>query len=116
MGELGYELHIPIDEALPVYRKLMALGSDLGIRNAGYRAIESLRLEKGYRAWGSDLSPDHTPLEAGLGWAVKLSSETEFLGKDALAQQRRQRLRNSLPVLLHRIRVSILSDGRPFSR
>ena len=74
----------------------MAAGSDLGIRNAGYRAIESLRLEKGYRAWGSDLSPDHTPLEAGLGWAVKLSSETDFLGKDALAQQRRQGLKKQL--------------------
>ncbi|HBP84215.1 MAG TPA: FAD-dependent oxidoreductase, partial [Gammaproteobacteria bacterium] len=96
VGELGYELHIPIDEVLPVYRTLMAAGSDLGIRNAGYRAIESLRLEKGYRAWGSDLSPDHTPLEAGLGWAVKLSSETDFLGKDALAQQRRQGLKKQL--------------------
>jgi len=96
VGELGYELHIPIDEVLPVYRTLMASGSDLGIRNAGYRAIESLRLEKGYRAWGSDLSPDHTPLEAGLGWAVKLSSETDFLGKDALLQQRRQGLKKQL--------------------
>jgi len=96
VGELGYELHIPIDEVLPVYRTLMAAGSDLGIRNAGYRAIESLRLEKGYRAWGSDLSPDHTPLEAGLGWAVKLSSETDFLGKDALLEQRRQGLKKQL--------------------
>ena len=50
----------------------MAAGAPHGIANAGYRAIESLRLEKGYRAWGADIGPDHTPLEAGLGWAVKL--------------------------------------------
>ncbi|MBT3974034.1 MAG: GcvT family protein [Acidiferrobacteraceae bacterium] len=93
VGELGFELHIPVDNALKVYQALMSAGDDLGIHNAGYRAIESLRLEKGYRAWGADLSPDHTPLEAGLGWAVKLKSETDFLGKAALQQQRRDGLK-----------------------
>ena len=57
-----------------VYDALMAAGAPHGIANAGYRAIESLRLEKGYRAWGADIGPDHTPLEAGLGWAVKLQA------------------------------------------
>ena len=93
VGELGFELHIPVGNALKVYQALMSAGADLGIHNAGYRAIESLRLEKGYRAWGADLSPDHTPLEAGLGWAVKLKSETDFLGKAALQQQRRDGLK-----------------------
>ncbi len=65
----------------------MAAGSGHGIANAGYRAIESLRLEKGYRAWGADIGPDHTPLEAGLGWAVKLKQNTPFLGREALAAQ-----------------------------
>ena len=53
----------------------MAAGRDRGLVNAGYRAIETLRLEKGYRAWGSDIGPDHTPVEAGLGWACKMQIE-----------------------------------------
>jgi 4-methylaminobutanoate oxidase (formaldehyde-forming) len=65
----------------------MAEGAKHGIANAGYRAIESLRLEKGYRAWGSEIGPDHSPLVAGLGWAAKLKSSTPFQGRDALAAQ-----------------------------
>ena len=57
---------MPVESALVVYERLMEAGEQHGIANAGYRAIESLRLEKGYRAWGSDIGPDHTPLEAGL--------------------------------------------------
>lgn len=87
VGELGWELHIPVEFALTVYESLMQAGADYGIVNAGYRAIESLRLEKGYRAWGSDLTPDHTPLEAGLGWAAKLRRNTDFLGRQALLKQ-----------------------------
>ncbi len=87
VGELGYELHVPVEFALTVYEGLMAAGSQYGIGNAGYRAIESLRLEKGYRAWGSDIGPDHTPLQAGLGWATKMWSESPFLGREALAKQ-----------------------------
>src|SRR4051794_2224804 len=71
MGELGWELHVPVEYAPSVYDTLMAAGAPHGLVNAGYRAIESTRLEKGYRAWGSDIGPDHTPLEAGLGWALK---------------------------------------------
>ncbi|HEY8138850.1 MAG TPA: glycine cleavage T C-terminal barrel domain-containing protein, partial [Methylocystis sp.] len=59
-------------------------GAPFGLANAGYRAIESLRLEKGYRAWGADIGPDHTPPMAGLGWAVKLKSGLPFQGRDAL--------------------------------
>ncbi|HJP07934.1 MAG: FAD-dependent oxidoreductase [Acidiferrobacteraceae bacterium] len=96
VGELGFELHIPVSDALGVYQSLMSAGADMGIHNAGYRAIESLRLEKGYRAWGSDLSADHTPLEAGLGWAVKLESDIDFLGKAALMQQQSEGLKKQL--------------------
>ena len=88
MGELGWELHVPVESARRVYDALLATGAPLGLRNAGYRAIESCRLEKGYRAWGADIGPDHTPLEAGLGWAVKDRSTTDFLGRDAVAHQR----------------------------
>ena len=88
VGELGWELHIPRAAAVDVYDALMAAGRSCGIVNAGYRAIESLRLEKGYRAWGSDIGPDHTPLEAGLGWAVKLARDIPFMGRDAIAAQK----------------------------
>lgn len=87
VGELGWELHIPMESGTAVYTALMAAGAELGIRNAGYRAIESLRLEKGYRAWGADIGPDFTPLEAGLGWAVKLKQEIPFQGREALLAQ-----------------------------
>jgi sarcosine dehydrogenase len=92
VGELGWELHIPVECALAVYERLMEAGRQFGIANAGYRAIESLRLEKGYRAWGADIGPDHTPLDAGLGWAVKLAKSLPFLGRDALLAQRSQPL------------------------
>jgi 4-methylaminobutanoate oxidase (formaldehyde-forming) len=96
VGELGWELHIPTEFAVNVYEALMAAGADFGIANAGYRAIETLRLEKGYRAWGSDIGPDHTPLEAGLGWAVKLQKPTPFLGREALLAQKQQPLKKSM--------------------
>jgi 4-methylaminobutanoate oxidase (formaldehyde-forming) len=88
VGELGYELHIPVEFAATVYDRLMWAGQPLGIANAGYRAIESLRLEKAYRAWGADIGPDHSPLMAGLGWAVKLRKSIPFLGRAALEEQR----------------------------
>jgi sarcosine dehydrogenase len=93
VGELGWELHIPVEFAATVYDALMEAGKEFGIANAGYRAIESLRLEKGYRAWGSDIGPDHSPLEAGLGWAVKFKKNTPFLGREALEAQRGQKLK-----------------------
>jgi 4-methylaminobutanoate oxidase (formaldehyde-forming) len=74
----------------------MEAGARHDIVNGGYRAIESLRLEKGYRAWGSDIGPDYTPLEAGLGWAVKLRQNLPFLGREALAAQRERKLTRRL--------------------
>ncbi len=90
MGELGWELHVPVDQARGVYLALMSAGASVGLRNAGYRSIESCRLEKGYRAWGSDIGPDTTPIEAGLGWAVKTDGGRSFLGRDAIERQRAQ--------------------------
>jgi len=96
VGELGWELHVPTDGIGAVYDSLMAAGKSHGIANAGYRAIESLRLEKFYRAWSSDISPDHSPLEAGMAWAVKLKKNTPFLGREALVTQ----VAKKLPKLL----------------
>ncbi|WP_160010911.1 FAD-dependent oxidoreductase [Rhizobium sp. 18055] len=87
VGELGYELHVPVEYATTVYDALMAAGAAFQLVNAGYRAIESCRLEKGYRAWGSDIGPDHTPIEAGLGWAVKTRKTTPFRGREAIERQ-----------------------------
>lgn len=87
VGELGWELHIPIEFAVNVYEAIMRAGAGHGIANAGYRAIESLRLEKGYRAWGAEIGPDHSPLVAGLGWAAKLKSAQPFQGRAALEAQ-----------------------------
>ena len=86
VGELGWELHIPVDFAVSAYDALVGAGAPFGLVDAGYRAIESLRLEKGYRAWCADIGPDHTPPMAGLGWAVKMKSGAPFQGRDALVQ------------------------------
>ena len=80
VGELGWELHVPIPAIGDVFDALMAAGD---VTLAGYRALESLRLEKGYRAWGSDITPNDTPFHAGLGWAVKLKSNQDFIGRSA---------------------------------
>lgn len=88
VGELGWELHVPVEYAAGVYAALHEAGAPHGLANAGYRAIETLRLEKGYRAWASDIGPDHTPDEAGLGWAVKMRTNVPFRGREAVAAQR----------------------------
>ncbi len=96
VGELGWELHVPTEMMVSVYNALVAAGADLGLHNAGYRAIETLRLEKGYRAWGADIGPDHTPVEAGLGWAVKLASGVDFCGRAEVQRQRAEGVRKLL--------------------
>ncbi len=97
VGELGWELHLPVEYAQTVYQALMAAGKPLGLINAGYRVIESCRLEKGYRAWGSDIGPDHSPLEAGLGWALKSrKTDMPFKGRDAIIAQQAGGLKKQL--------------------
>ena len=86
VGELGWELHVPLKATGAVYDALMAAGKAEGIRPIGYRALESLRLEKGYRAWSSDITPNDTPFEAGLGWAVKMTKNSDFIGRRALEE------------------------------
>ena len=91
VGELGWELHVPAEQAVAAYRALCQAGRSLGVVNAGHYAINSLRLEKGYRAYGAELSPDETPLEAGL--AFRLDWSKPFLGRDALLAQRERGVR-----------------------
>ena len=83
VGELGWELYCPSEYAVGLWDSLMSAGQPHGLRPGGYRAIESLRLEKGYRVWGSDVTTTDSPFEAGLGFAVKMN-KGEFIGYDAL--------------------------------
>jgi dimethylglycine dehydrogenase len=87
VGELGWELHLPLECQLPVYQALMAAGAHTGIRDFGMYATDSLRLEKCYRAWKVDLSHEFTPLEASLDRFVALD-KPDFIGRDALLRQR----------------------------
>ncbi len=121
VGELGWELSPSTEFARTLWDALLDGGRPHGALPAGYRAIDSLRLEKGYRAWGSDITPEDTPLEAGLGFAVRL--EKDFLGRDALARQRDEGVRRRLRCLrLEDPRAMCLgnepvfSDGRVISR
>jgi 4-methylaminobutanoate oxidase (formaldehyde-forming) len=98
VGELGWELYVPVEMAAGVYDALFEAGADLGFRDAGFFALESLRAEKGYRAWGHDLTPDDTPLEAGLGFAVALDKKADFIGRAALLAQRAAGLKRRLVV------------------
>ncbi|MFQ5806453.1 MAG: FAD-dependent oxidoreductase, partial [Phycisphaerae bacterium] len=84
VGELGWELHVPAEFAAHVYELLWEAGQEFGIANAGYRAIDSLRMEKGYLYWSTDITPDYNPYEAGLGFRVHLKKKGDFLGREAL--------------------------------
>jgi glycine cleavage system aminomethyltransferase T len=95
VGELGWELYCPMEFGAALWRTLWEAGEPYGLVAGGYRAIDSLRLEKGYRVWGADITPDESPDEGGVGFCVKLD-KGEFVGRDALVAGRedgpRQRL------------------------
>ena len=84
VGGPGYELHVPVDQCLTLYEALWSAGAEFGLKDAGYYTIDALRIEAGRRAWGAELSPDETPWEAGLGYAVRLDKRAPFTGRDAL--------------------------------
>ena len=88
VGELGWELYVPTEFAVGAYEDLMAAGAGLGLVNAGYYAIESMRLEKAYRAFGRELTADYNPVEAGLTFACKLKTGISFLGREAVEKAR----------------------------
>lgn len=99
VGELGWELHVPTEFALTLYEEIRRAGAGFGLADAGYRAIDSLRLEKAYRVWSADIGPDFTPYEAGLGFAVRLDKNVDFVGRAALAAARAQPLQRRLVTL-----------------
>ena len=95
VGELGWELYVSAEFALGVYDDVIDAGEGLGLRHAGYHAMDSLRMEKGYRSWGHDIGSDDTPLEAGLGFAVAFK-KGGFVGREALLRERDKPLRRRL--------------------
>jgi glycine cleavage system T protein len=116
VGELGWELYVPTEFAGAVYDAVVAAGADLGLRHAGYHAMDSLRIEKAYRSWGHDLGCEDTPLEAGLGFAVRLDKRAAFLGRDALLAQREKPLARRLLVFVLDDREPLLYHDEPIWR
>lgn len=114
VGELGWELHVPADQMACAYQALWEAGQDLGVANAGHYAINSLRLEKGFRAFGAELSPDETPLEAGLGFAIDWTKP--FLGCDALVPLRGAPLRKRLAIFVLQDPGPVLWGSEPILR
>jgi 4-methylaminobutanoate oxidase (formaldehyde-forming) len=106
VGELGWELYIPTEFAAAAYDALIAQGQDLGVMDAGYHALDSLRIESGYRHFGHDIGGTDTPLEAGLGFAVDFAKADDFVGRETLERQREKPLRR-------RMAVFVLDDPEP---
>ena len=98
VGELGWELYCPMEFGLRLWDTIWEAGAGYGLVAGGYKAIDSLRLEKGYRVWGSDVTPEDTPYEAGLGFAVKLD-KGDFIGRDALLERQEPERRLACLVL-----------------
>jgi glycine cleavage system aminomethyltransferase T/glycine/D-amino acid oxidase-like deaminating enzyme len=100
VGELGWELYVPTEFAVGVYELLKEAGREFGLVDAGYYTINSMRMEKGYRAFGAELTPDFDPVEAGLLFACKLKTEIPFLGREAVEKARDEGTRRKLVSLV----------------
>lgn len=111
LGELGYELYVPAEQALPVYDRLVEAGAAFGLRHAGLKALASLRMEKGYRDYGHDIDNTDSVLEVGLGFAVDLRKPAGFIGRDAVLAKKgagaltrrlvQVQLRDPAPLMFH---------------
>ena len=113
VGELGWELYCPTEYGVQLWDTLWKAGTPFGMVAGGYRAIESMRLEKGYRVWSTDITPDDNPYEAGLGFAVRLNKSIDFIGKSALAKAKEDGIRRRLRPLILADPASITFGGEP---
>jgi 4-methylaminobutanoate oxidase (formaldehyde-forming) len=107
LGELGYELYIPAEQAVHVYERLVAAGESVGLVHAGLKALSSLRMEKAYRDYGHDIDNTDTVLEAGLGFAVAVDKPGGFIGRDAVVAQK------ALGTLSKRLLQILITDPEP---
>ncbi len=123
VGELGWELYVPMEFATHVYDTIVEAGDAFGLRHAGYHALDSLRIEKAYRHWGHDISEEDSPLEGGLGFTVAWDKPGGFIGREALVRQREEGISRRLavvtlddpePLMYHN--EPILRDGRMIGR
>ena len=113
VGELGWEIYCPTECGLGLWRALWEAGQPHGILAGGYRAIDSLRLEKGYRVWGADITPDENPYEGGVGFCVKLDKGIDFNGREALGEARERGPRALLRCLTLEDPLSIALGNEP---
>ena len=97
VGELGWELYIPTGFAVPVYDAVMEAGRKFGLRLVGMQAVNSLRMESGYRHWETEIGPEDTPYEAGLGFCVRLD-KGDFIGREALLRQKEKGISRKLAI------------------
>jgi 4-methylaminobutanoate oxidase (formaldehyde-forming) len=116
VGELGYELLLPTRDALQVYDTLAAAGEPHGLRLAGYHAMNSLRIEKAYRHWGHDITPDESPLEAGLGFCIAWDKPAGFIGREALLGRKGQPMQSRLMQFLLEEADALLYHDEPIWR
>ncbi len=116
VGELGWELYVPTEFMLGVYDEIVAAGEQFELAHAGYHALNSLRIEKGYRHWGHDITDEDSPLEAGLEFAVKYGKEGGFIGRDALVLQKEKGLNRRLLQFLLQDPQPLLYHNEPIWR
>ncbi|MCA9996497.1 MAG: aminomethyltransferase family protein, partial [Anaerolineales bacterium] len=107
LGELGYELYVPAEQAVHVYDVIVAAGEPFGLRHAGLKALASLRMEKGYRDYGHDIDNTDDPFEVGLGFAVDLQKPGGFIGKEAVVAKKAQ------GALTRRLAQVLVKDPNP---
>jgi 4-methylaminobutanoate oxidase (formaldehyde-forming) len=112
VGELGWELYCPMEHGLELWDAIWEAGQEHGLVAGGYKAIDSSRLEKGYRVWGADITPEDTPYEAGLGFAVKLD-KGDFIGRDALVAADGKPLERKLVCLVLEDPLSVALGSEP---
>jgi 4-methylaminobutanoate oxidase (formaldehyde-forming) len=113
VGELGWELYTPAEFGANLFEELLRAGQDHGMVPAGYRAIDSLRVEKGYLAWGADITPEEDPFQAGLGFAVDLGKD--FIGKERLVASRGRERPRLACMVLDDPRAMVLGNEPVFS-
>jgi glycine cleavage system T protein len=113
VGELGWELYIPTEFMTGVYDEIVAAGAAFGLKHCGYHALNALRMEKAYRHWGHDITDEDTPLEAGLGFAVRMDKHGGFIGREALQKQKQEGLKQRLVQFLLKSPEPMLYHNEP---
>ncbi|MFM7027833.1 MAG: FAD-dependent oxidoreductase [Chakrabartia sp.] len=113
VGELGWEIYVPTEFMAGVYDEIVAAGAAFGLKHCGYHALNALRMEKAYRHWGHDVTDEDTPLEAGLGFAVRMNKPDGFIGREALLRQKEEGLKQRLVQFLLKSPEPMLYHNEP---